>query len=632
MKKILIGILVILMLSIATVSANPTFNLIGNKLVNEGNLLEFDILSSAPDAGSTSFSKNVSFGTLSKYNETKATFSWTPDYDDAGTHSINFTVSDANSSDSEVITITVVNTNRAPIWTGSVPSQSIVEDSGLFLVGDVNGLAYDLDGDTLTFSIGSEDTSKVDCIVDSDGTDLKMQPASNFHGTASCSVRARDGSLYADSSFNIIVTNLPDAPAITSSAVTTANINETYSYDVNANDPDQDTLVYSLVTAPGGMTIDSNSGLISWTPNATGNYNVKVQVTDGSTTVEQSFTVTVDYPLNLQIYDLDVYVDGSIDESAGKTGGDIDKDVEPESEIKVKVKLKNYYTSSEDVEIQDIEITAIVEGMDEDGDDIEIDETMDDIKPGRSETVYLTFEVPLKVEEGDYDMILTIMASDERRDYDISLDFVIKVDKENHDIRISKADLTPETLICSRKSNLDVEIMNVGTNDEDSSDYIKLDIEATELGINFVKSGIELDRDPDDDENIYSKSLSIDLDQNFAIGAYPIKIRTYRGTSLMDYVEKQLIVEPCTLTQTQTQTQSGGSENVQVNVVDNVSSNLPSEFADYVPVSADETSFSSSGWYVAILVIVILGVLGGGTFLVIKFLIKPKSGMGEFNY
>ena len=138
-----------------------------------------------------------------------------------------------------------------------------------------------------------------------------------------------------------------------------------------------------------------------------------------------------------------------------------------------------------------------------------------------------------------------------------------------------------------------------------------------------------MDRDPDDDENTYSKSLSIDLDQNFAVGAYPIKIRIYRGASLMDYVEKQLIVEQCTLTQTQ----SGGSENVQVNVIDNVSSSLPSEFADYVPVSADETSFSSSGWYVAILVIVILSVLGGGTFLVVKFIIKPKSGIGgEFNY
>jgi len=371
-------------------------------------------------------------------------------------------------------------------------------------------------------------------------------------------------------------------------------------------------------------------------PNITGNHNVVVEVTDGSTPVQQNFVVSVDYPLKLEIYDLDVWVDGKTDESAGKTGGDIDKDVEPGSEIKMKVKVKNVYTSSEDIEIGDIEINVIAANMDEDGDDIEIDETIDDLKPGRTGTAYLTFDVPLKIEEGEYDLVLTITASDEVRDYDIPLDFVVTVDKENHDVRISKADLTPETLTCARRSNLNIEIINVGSNDEDSNDNIKLDIESTELGIDFLQGSIVLDSDPESDENTYSKSMSIDLPQNIALGAYPISIKTYRGNNLMDYKEAQLIVDQCVMSQTNTQTQSGGDENVQVNVVDDptdTSSGLPDEFDDYEPISADETSFSNSGWYVAILVIVILTVLGAGAFLVYKFLVKPKQGMGgEYTY
>src|SRR5262249_39642427 len=87
-------------------------------------------------------------------------------------------------------------------------------------------------------------------------------------------------------------------PTITSPSVTTAQVNQAYSYDVDATDPDAgDTLVYSLTTKPVGMTIDANTGLISWTPtaNQAGPQNVTVQVSDGHAggTATQSFIVTV---------------------------------------------------------------------------------------------------------------------------------------------------------------------------------------------------------------------------------------------------------------------------------------------------------------------------------------------------
>ena len=53
-----------------------------------------------------------------------------------------------------------------------------------------------------------------------------------------------------------------------------------YLYDVEAIDPDDDTLTYSLTNFPSGMSIDSATGIIRWTPTAAqiGPHNVAVQV------------------------------------------------------------------------------------------------------------------------------------------------------------------------------------------------------------------------------------------------------------------------------------------------------------------------------------------------------------------
>lgn len=53
-----------------------------------------------------------------------------------------------------------------------------------------------------------------------------------------------------------------------------------YAYDVDATDPDLDSLIYSLVGPPPGMTINPATGQIGWTPTATGSVFVAVRATD----------------------------------------------------------------------------------------------------------------------------------------------------------------------------------------------------------------------------------------------------------------------------------------------------------------------------------------------------------------
>ena len=86
-------------------------------------------------------------------------------------------------------------------------------------------------------------------------------------------------------------------PVIQSRAVSGAIEGAQYVYRVDAFDPDVgDVLTFSLSAAPGGMTVDSSTGVISWTPAArdVGSHFVRVIVTDRiGRFASQAFRVTV---------------------------------------------------------------------------------------------------------------------------------------------------------------------------------------------------------------------------------------------------------------------------------------------------------------------------------------------------
>lgn len=99
--------------------------------------------------------------------------------------------------------------------------------------------------------------------------------------------------------FNLTSFSGNSAPIITSSPRTLVDLTEDknvqYTYDVNAFDRDNDTLMYSLTAYPPGMIINSITGLVQWdvTKNDIGNYNVTVEVTDGIAIARQSYILRV---------------------------------------------------------------------------------------------------------------------------------------------------------------------------------------------------------------------------------------------------------------------------------------------------------------------------------------------------
>ena len=82
-------------------------------------------------------------------------------------------------------------------------------------------------------------------------------------------------------------------PTINSTPITNWLVDTLYTYDVEASDTDDDTLTYSLTSGPVGMTINPSTGVINWTPDTVGDYNVTLKVSDGESFDTQSFTIAI---------------------------------------------------------------------------------------------------------------------------------------------------------------------------------------------------------------------------------------------------------------------------------------------------------------------------------------------------
>ena len=101
-------------------------------------------------------------------------------------------------------------------------------------------------------------------------------------------------------SFSAAPPAVQNPPNIISSPPTRGSVGLSYTYDLEASDPDAgDTLTYSLRSAPTGMAIDPATGEIRWTPSSSGPADVDVEVKDTSGLGDrQIFLIRVDSGLN----------------------------------------------------------------------------------------------------------------------------------------------------------------------------------------------------------------------------------------------------------------------------------------------------------------------------------------------
>jgi len=221
-------------------------------------------------------------------NAASGLIAWTPATAQVGGQAVAVRVSDPGGlTATQSFTITVAAANAAPQITSTPLTAATV---GVAYAYDVN--ATDPNGDALTYSLTQAPAGMA---INASTGMIGWVPAAA--GAQAVTVRVADpAGLAATQSFTITVAAANAAPQITSTALTTAAVGAAYVYDVNATDPNGDTLTYALTQAPSGMTIQSTTGLVAWTPTAAqaGTQSVTVRVSDpGGLAATQSFSIAV---------------------------------------------------------------------------------------------------------------------------------------------------------------------------------------------------------------------------------------------------------------------------------------------------------------------------------------------------
>jgi hypothetical protein len=226
---------------------------------------------------------------------------WTPSFDDAGFNfSVTLSVKDpSNAADAVFPFFVIADSNRAPYFTSFLIDTTILEGEAFFF--DLS--ANDLDsGDDLRYYILSGQPPLFE--MDSLTGNIYWTPGIDQQGMYTIAVIVTDNKPYgtAVDSFTITVENVNLQPQITTALPDTIFLleNQPFMVDLDATDADSDTLIFSIANPPPGLTIDSLTGIVNWTPDFTqaGNYHPTFKVTDSLGGYDTKYVVMIVIDVN----------------------------------------------------------------------------------------------------------------------------------------------------------------------------------------------------------------------------------------------------------------------------------------------------------------------------------------------
>ncbi len=294
----------------AAPNAAPVIDAIGNKNIAENSTLDFTV--HATDSNWRDV-PTYSIDTLpdgASFNTSTGAFNWTPTYDQAGDYTMTFGSSDGRGGDdSETITISVSNTNRAPVL-DAVGNKSVDETNEL----SVQLSATDPDGDAVTYTIAGAPAGST---FDTNTGLFTFTPTYDQSGNYNVTFGTTDGTLSTSEEVTISVGNV-DRPSVLDAIgdkETSENSNLTFA--ISATDPDGDAVTYTATNLPAGATLNEVTGVFSWTPtfDQAGNYSeIEFTATSGDALLTDSETISISVSNTNRAPALDAVGNKSIDE------------------------------------------------------------------------------------------------------------------------------------------------------------------------------------------------------------------------------------------------------------------------------------------------------------------------------
>ena len=257
--------------------------------------------------------------------------------------------------------------------------------------------------------------------------------------------------------------------------------------------------------------------------------------------------------------------------------------------------------------------------------DMDVDETEDvSILDGdEDDSVILTFNIDVDVDEDSYNGVVWVTGEDEhgaRHGEKWNLDW--KVEKKSHELVFKKATVSPSEISCERTVTFQTKITNLGRKDEDEVSYY---VKSTAMGVDFEKEDFTIE-----ESDSYLKSFDATIPSDLVAGTYPIRFSVYYSGDENDGVQGDLkdvdlIVSDCVTT---TPTVTKEPEEIIVTVPETVSVTPSGAVVTSGEVTEDlgviettETTFRDSSLYAVLLVGALLTTIGAGIAIVVKLLI-----------
>jgi|GEM_PF-4789609 len=303
-----------LTVTVGLVNTVPLIDAIATQSATEDQAFNLNVtVTDRDDTLSDSLTYSITNGLPSDtINSATGEINWTPTSETETSVSVTVQVVDADAingftTDSRVFTININLVDEPPVFSAApAVSNNVTEDNEFSFDFE----AADPESTVLFYSFtATPDLSATTQPISLDSsTGVITWTPDGSVSTVNITVTASDGNNDNNIShaFAIKVAGTNDTPILAAIATQALNEEGLLSVTASATDLDGDILVYSLVSAPSDMTINSSSGLINWSvdevaPGTTLTQSVTVAVTDNfiTTPVTTSFDINVS-PVNDQ--------------------------------------------------------------------------------------------------------------------------------------------------------------------------------------------------------------------------------------------------------------------------------------------------------------------------------------------
>ena len=287
-------------ITVNNVNRPPVLSEIGAQEVNENQELTISLEASDADDDDLEFGhEGLPEGAEFDGN----TFTWTPGFNQAGDYEVTFTVTDGEAGDSETVSISVNNVNRAPVL-ADIGDQEV--DEGQELAGTLE--ADDADNDDLQFGHrGLPEGAELN------GADFTWTPGFDQAGDYTITFTVTDHEDEDSEEVSITVNNVNRPPTLgdfNDGNHLEGEEGETFEFTVEGSDPDGGDLSFEMTSnnLPDGLFADNgnNTASFSWeTTSDDGSnedYSGTVTVSDGEASASIDFTITVINVMSLQYF------------------------------------------------------------------------------------------------------------------------------------------------------------------------------------------------------------------------------------------------------------------------------------------------------------------------------------------